>query len=252
MAVETAQEDEKLNSILEHLEELRKSMIISVAAILIAAVACFWQSESLLNIVTNPMTAQGKNLVVTGVTEAFFVKLKVSIFFGFVIAFPVIMWSLWRFISPALHSHEKKYIYYFVPVSVLLFTGGILFSYFVVLKAVLAFFIYIAGDSLETMFKVDQYAGFILAFTLPFGLVFELPVVSWLLSRLGIINYQFLSSNRKYAILTIAVLSSALTPGGDPISMALMAIPVYILFEISVVVARITGSRRMETVGSPA
>ncbi len=91
-----------------------------------------------------------------------------------------------------------------------------------------------------------------MAFTLPFGLVFELPVLSWLLSRLGIINHQLLSSNRKYAILTIAVLSAALTPGGDPISMALMAIPVYILFEISVVVARITGSRRMETVGSPA
>jgi len=139
-------------------------------------------------------------------------------------------------------------VYFFIPASVMLFAGGILFSYFVVLKAVLAFMIYITGDSLETMFKVDQYAAFVLAFTLPFGIVFELPVLTWLLSRFGIINYELLSTNRKYAILIIAVLSAALTPGGDPISMTMMAVPVYVLFEISVAVAKITGNKRMAVI----
>lgn len=236
---------QKVESILEHLEELRKSLIISVVAVLIAAIACFYQSEALLHIVTSPLTAQGENLVVTGVTEAFFVKLKVSMFFGFIIALPVVLWALWRFFSPALYSYEKKYVYLFVPASVILFAGGILFSYFVVLKVVLSFLIFITGDSLDTMFKVDQYAAFVLAFTLPFGFVFEMPVLTWLLSRFGIISYELLSANRKYAVLIIAILSAALTPGGDPISMTMMAVPVYVLFEISVIVARITSNRRL-------
>jgi sec-independent protein translocase protein TatC len=233
-------------TIIQHLEALRKSLISITITIIIAASACFYVNEQLITIIMKPLSSLGENLIVTGVTEAFFVKLKVSFCAGIVVAFPVIMWSVWGFIKPALYPQERKFIYWLLPISMFLFAAGILFAYFVVLKLVLGFFILMAGQNMETMFKVDQYVSFILAFTLPFGILFELPVVTYFLSRFGIISHAFLSENRRYAILVIVVLSALLTPGGDPISMILMAVPVYILFEISVLVSRITEKKNKQ------
>lgn len=226
-------------TIIEHLEDLRKSLLISIVAIIVAAVVCFYYSEEILNIIIAPLKTFNEQLVVTGVTEAFFVKLKLAFLAGFVIAFPVVAWSIWRFFKPALYPSERKYIYIMFPIIILLFVAGVLFSYFGVLRLVLNFFIYIAGENLETMFKVDQYVSFVMAFTIPFGIVFELPVVVFFLAKLGVIDYMMLARNRKYALLVITILSAALTPGGDPFSMILMSSAVYLLYEISVWVAKI-------------
>jgi sec-independent protein translocase protein TatC len=177
--------------------------------------------------------------VVTGVTEAFFVKLKLSFLAGFVVSFPIVLWALWHFIKPALYPSERKYVYILLPVTIILFLAGVLFSYFGILRMVLNFFIYVAGSNLETMFKVDQYVSFVMAFTIPFGLVFELPVIVYFLTKLGIINHKILAKNRRYALLVIVILAAALTPGPDPVSQLFMAVPVYILYEISVIVARV-------------
>jgi sec-independent protein translocase protein TatC len=225
-------------TLMEHLEELRKSIIISVVAILIAAVACFNYNEQLLNIVTQPLRSINQRLIVTGVTEAFFVKLQISILAGFIIAFPIVAWSMWRFIKPALYPHEKKYIYILFPITIILFATGVLFSYFGILPLVLKFFVYIAGENLETMFKVDQYVSFVMAFSIPFGLVFELPVITFFLVKIGVLKPELLSKNRKYAILIIVIVAGALTPGPDPISQIMMAVPVYILYEVSILVAK--------------
>ncbi len=147
--------------------------------------------------------------------------------------------AIWSFIKPALFPHERKYVYILFPVTLLLFCGGIVFAYFGILPLVLKFFIYIAGSNLDTMFKVDQYVSFVTAFTIPFGLVFELPVIVFFLAKMGVVTSQTLSRNRKYAILIIFILAAALTPGPDPISQMMMGIPVYILYEISVLVARL-------------
>lgn len=237
---------EDKQTIIEHLEALRSSLIIAFVAIIIAAVFCFYYSEQILAIVTSPLRSLNENLVVTGVTEAFFVKLKLSFYSGFVIAFPVVAWALWRFLKPALYPSERKYVYIFVPLSVGLFTIGVLFAYFGVLRLILNFLIYIAGESLDTMFKVDQYVSFVLAFTIPFGLVFELPVVVFFLSKLGIVRYEQLARNRKYALLVIVILAAALTPGPDPISQMLMAGPVYLLYEISIWVSKFAKPRKTE------
>ncbi len=228
---------EEKQTIIEHLEELRKSMIISSIAVIVAAVACFAFNEQILAFVTSPLTMLDEQLIVTGVTEAFFVKLKLAFYSGFAIAFPIVIWSIWRFFKPALYPSERKYVYVILPTSILLFVVGVVFSYFGILPLVLKFFIYIAG-SLETMFKVDQYVSFILAFTIPFGIVFELPIFVFFLTKIGIIRPEMLSKNRKYALLIIVILAAALTPGPDPISQMMMAGPVYLLYEVSIIVSK--------------
>lgn len=228
---------EDKQTVIEHLEELRKSLLISIIAVIVAGVACFAYNEQLLAAIITPLSGLDEKLVVTGVTEAFFVKLKLALMAGFIVAFPVVVWSIWRFFSPALYAGEKKYIFILFPVIILLFVGGICFAYFVVLPIILTFFIFIAGENLETMFKIDQYISFILAFTIPFGLIFELPVIVFFLTKIGLINKDMMAVNRKYALLVIAILGAALTPGGDPISMLLMAVPVYLLYEVSIVVS---------------
>jgi len=237
---------EDRQSIIKHFEELRKSIIIAVVAIIVAAVASFSYSELLLTYITKPITMFDQKLVVTGVTEAFWVKLQLSFLAGFIIAFPVVVYALWRFIKPALYPHERRYVYILFPATLLLFGGGVVFAYFGVLPLVLKFFIYIAGENLETMFKIDQYVSFVMSFALPFGLVFEMPVVAFFLTKLGIINYEKMSKHRKHALLLIIIIAAALTPGPDPFSQMLMAAPMYLLYEISIWVTRFTGSRKQE------
>lgn len=235
---------EDKQTLIEHLEALRKALIISVVAIIVAAVISFSYNEEILRLVISPLSRLNENLVVTGVTEAFFVKLKLSFLSGFIIAFPIVVWSIWGFFKPALYPQERKYVYVLLPVSILLFVGGVLFSYFGILQLVLRFFIFMAGDTLETMFKVDQYVSFVMAFTIPFGLVFELPVVIYFLTIIGIIRYEVLAKNRKYALLIIVILAAALTPGPDPVSQMMMAGPVYLLFEISIWISKWAGKKR--------
>lgn len=234
---------EDRQTVLEHLGELRRSILISVSAIFIAAMGCFYFNEFLLQVVTYPVRAIGQNLIVTGVTEAFFVKLQLSFLAGFVIAFPIVAWSVWRFVKPALYAHERRYIYILFPATIFLFTGGVTFAYFGVLPLVLKFFVYIAGQNLETLFKVDQYVSFVMSFVLPFGLTFELPVVTYFLTKLGVLKPELLSRNRKYALLIIVILGGVLSPGPDPISQVMMAGPIYILFEVSILVAKRTKPR---------
>jgi sec-independent protein translocase protein TatC len=234
---------EEKQTLLEHFGALRKALLISVSAIGIAALLCFNYNEQLLAIVTLPLTAIGQRLIVTGVTEAFFVKLELSFLAGFVLAFPIVAWAVWGFFKPALYPQERKYIYLLFPITILLFAAGVLFSYFGILPLVLKFFVFIAGENLQTMFKVDQYVSFVMSFSLPFGLVFELPVVAFFLTKMGILKPQLLTKNRKYAILIIVILAGVLTPGPDPISQIMMAVPVYLLYEVSIIVAKYTKPR---------
>ncbi len=238
-------QEEKV-SVIKHFEELRKSIIISLVAIIIAALASFAYSEQLLTLVTLPVRSLNQRLIVTGVTEAFWVKLQLSFLAGFIIAFPVVSWAAWRFIKPALYPHERKYVYILFPATLLLFSGGILFAYFGILKLVLWFFINIAGQTIDTMFKVDQYISFVMSFCLPFGLVFEMPVIAFFLAKLGIIKYETMARHRRHALLIIVIAAAALTPGPDPLSQTLMAVPMYILYEISIWVTRFSGKRREE------
>lgn len=229
-------EDEK-KTLLQHLEELRKALLVSLIAIIAGAVVAFYYSDFLLEFVQKPITSLGLKLVFIGVTEGFFIKLKLALLGGLVLAFPVVAWELWAFIMPALYPHEKRYVLILFPLVIILFVAGVTFAYFTILKLALAFLIYVA-KGLEPMITVDKYVSFVLAFTIPFGLVFELPVVVFFLTRIGVITPAVLVRNRKYALLVIFILAAALTPGPDPVSQCLMALPVYLLYEVSILVSK--------------
>lgn len=230
-------------TIIEHLAALRRSVVISVISVLVLSVVAFSYSEELLSIVIWPLKELDQKLIVTGVTEAFYVKLELSFIAGFIASFPIVVLALWNFIKPALYPHERRYIYILFPIAVILFVVGILFAYYGVLKLVLSFLILISGSNLDPLFKVADYFSFVIWFCLPFGIVFELPVVVWFLARFGLVTSEWLAKNRKYALLIIFICAAMLTPGPDPISQTMMAVPVYLLYEISVWVARIANPR---------
>jgi len=231
--------DEKV-TLMRHLEDLRRALLVSIIAIVIAAFASFYYSDQILAIIQKPLkdVGMGLSLVYIGVTEGFFVKMKLSLLAGLVIAFPVVAWELWSFIAPALYPQEKRYVYTLFPIILVLFVAGVLFAYFTLLKMVLAFMVYISGD-LKPMITVDKYLSFVLTLTIPFGLVFELPVIVFFLTRIGILQASTLARNRKYALLAIFIVAAVLTPGPDPVSQTMMAVPVYLLYEISIWVAKL-------------
>ncbi|MGE5455452.1 MAG: twin-arginine translocase subunit TatC [Methylocystaceae bacterium] len=229
--------DEKV-TLIQHLDELRKVLVVSMVAIVIAAFGCFYFSDQLLTYIKQPLTNLNLQLYYIGVAEGFFIKLKLSLIAGLVVAFPVVSLALWRFVKPALYPGERKYVYILYPVTVLLFVGGVVFSYLTVLQVALKFLIFVASG-LEPMITVDKYVSFVIAFTLPFGFVFELPVIVYFLTKIGVVTPAWLALNRKYALLIIFVLAAALTPGPDPISQCLMGVPVYLLYELSIIVSRL-------------
>ncbi|MGE5381440.1 MAG: twin-arginine translocase subunit TatC [Methylocystaceae bacterium] len=228
--------DEKV-TLIQHFGDLRKALIVSIIAIVVAAFGCFYFSDQMLEYIKQPLTNLKLQLYFIGVAEGFFIKLKLSLIAGLVVSFPVISLALWHFIKPALYPRERKYVYILYPVTVLLFVGGVVFSYLTVLQVALKFLILMAGG-LQAMITVDKYVSFVIAFTIPFGFVFEMPVVVYFLTKIGVVTPAWLAKNRKYALLIIFILAAALTPGPDPISQCLMGIPVYLLYELSILVSK--------------
>ncbi|MGE5418359.1 MAG: twin-arginine translocase subunit TatC [Acidobacteriota bacterium] len=240
--------DQKL-TLMQHVEDLRKSLIISVVAIFVCTIGAFYFSKQLFAFFTHPLTALGLKLNYIDITEPFMVQLKVSLIGGIAVAFPIILWSIYRFVAPALYRKERRYVIVLVPIILLLFVGGCAFSYFGLLQLILLFFQQTGQDfaAASPMLTLDNYLSFVMAFSLPFGFVFELPVAIFFLTKIGIITPQFLTSKRKYAILIIFILSAILSPGGNPIPQLLMAFPIWILYEISVIVSKLTSPRKKKT-----
>ncbi|MGI6648511.1 MAG: twin-arginine translocase subunit TatC [Bacillota bacterium] len=227
---------EKSMSWIAHLEELRRVLVVSLIALLVATFGCFFYSNYLLTLLERPIASLNLPLYFTAVGEGFFVKINLALYAGFVVAFPIIAWQIWRFIVPALYPHEKRYIMILVPVSVLLFGTGVVFSYFFVLPVAIKVLIQIAGQ-LEPILTVKQYLSFCMTFLIPFGLVFEMPIIAMFLTRIGVVTPKWLASKRKYALLIIFILAAVLTPGPDPLSQLLMGGPMYVLYEVSILVS---------------
>lgn len=237
--------DEKQMTIFEHLGALRKVLVVSAVATALTSVVGWIYAEKIIAILTAPITALKYNLIVISVTEALFTKFKVAIFAGLLLALPVILYQLWTFLLPALKTSEKKYLRYLVPASFLLFIAGVAFGFKVVfplgVKVLLTTFVV---GSITPMVTLSNYLSFAIAFLLPFGLIFELPLIILFLSKLGIISPKYLKEKRKYALLIIFIIAAALTPGPDVISQLLMAAPMYILYEASIIVSRFVYKKR--------
>jgi sec-independent protein translocase protein TatC len=235
-----------------HLEELRKRLITSFIAVCIGFVLCYGFKEKLFQILTQPLISvmkNGETLIYTGLPEAFFTFLKVSFLGGLMIASPVIIYQFWMFVAPGLYDREKRLLLPIVFLSTIFFVGGALFGYFIVFPFGFQFFLGFATETIRPMPSMKEYLSFSAKLLLAFGLVFELPLVITFLARLGIVSVDFLKKNRKYAILLFFVGAAILTPP-DVVTQIMMAVPLMLLYEISIVGARIFG-RKKEDAATP-
>ncbi len=229
-----------------HLEELRKRLITSCVAVGIGFGLSYGFKEKLFQILTRPLISvmkQGETLIYTGLPEAFFTFLKVSFLSGLMIASPVIIYQFWMFVAPGLYNREKRLLIPIVFLSSFFFIGGALFGYFIVFPFGFDFFLSFATETIRPMPSMKEYLSFSAKLLLAFGLVFELPLVITFLARLGIVSVPFLKKNRKYALLLFFVGAAILTPP-DVITQIMMALPLMVLYEISIVGARIFGRKK--------
>ena len=231
--------EEKAMTIVEHLEELRKAVVVSIITVLTSTmVIFFFFRDALFMVAIKPLAEYGIPVVFIGPTEALFSKLKISIVAGLFVSLPVVLWRIWSFVVPALHSNERRYVYLLVPASLLLFLLGVSFGYFTVLQIATKYLLVVAGEGLEPMITVSKYVSFLISFLLPFGLIFELPLIVFFLTRIGLVNHTFLARNRRYAILITFILAAVLTPP-DVVSQILLAVPMVLLYEISILISRV-------------
>lgn len=221
-------------SLVEHLTELRSRLLKSIAVILIFSIGAYVFSERLLSYLTVPVG----DLVFLSPAEAFLTHIKVSVIFGILISLPIVFYQFWKFVLPALKKNEKKFFYILLPVSLLLFYAGIVFCFFVVLPLGIRFLLDFGGPELEPMISLGYYISFLLALLLPFGLIFELPLVLNLMVKLRILSVERIVSVRKYVIVLIFLVGAILTPP-DIITQILLALPLIILFEASILIAKL-------------
>ena len=224
---------------LGHLEELRKRLIACAIAIGVGFVISYIFAEKLFQILIAPLKAvlpAGDRLIFTALPEMFFTYLKVAFISGIMLVAPFIFYQLWLFIAPGLYKNEKRYVIPFVIASTILFVGGALFGYFVVFPFGFKFFISFTNEYVKALPSVKQYFGFAVKLLFAFGIVFELPVVIFFLTKMGVVTPALLRKNRKYAILLSFVVAAILTPP-DVITQCMMAGPLIILYEIGILVS---------------
>jgi sec-independent protein translocase protein TatC len=227
--------EQKHQTLVEHLGELRTRVMFCGYALIIATGLCYGFSENIFNFVRAPIAPylQGGGLVFTGPMDKFVAHLKLSFACGVILSCPFWLYQIWLFVAPGLYTKERKYSIGFIFAGTMLFLLGVAFSYFVVLPMAFHFLMNYGGDIDKPMITIDHYMGFFTQICLVFGAAFEMPLVIIILGMLGIVSQAFLREKRRYAIMTIAVICAVITPP-DLLSMILMLIPMTLLYEIAV------------------
>ena len=220
-------------TLVEHLDELRARLIISLAALAISGGVAFAFHETLLRWLRAPLPDQHDRLATFGVTEPFFTSLRVSFYAGFAIALPVLLWQLWGFLAPAFEEAHQRVVAGFVALATLLFAGGILFAYYVVLPAALRFLTNYDDQIYDNFIRAREYLTFATVTILAVAVVFELPIFVLTLVRIGVLSSEKLRRNRRIGIV-IVVAVAVLLPSVDPVSLVFEAVPLLLLFEGSI------------------
>lgn len=247
-----AETDER-TPFLQHLEELRSRLIYSLAGVAVGFALSYWKIREVFAFLIRPLEASMKDdsaIVMIKMTEGFLTYLKLAFYTGLLAASPLVIYQVWSFVSPGLYKHEKRAVVPLVVASSILFAVGVVFAYSIVLPFGIKYLLEFVGDQVQATLSMSSYVSFSCLFMILFGIVFQLPLVMLVLSRLGIVRGSQLASSRKYVLLLCFLVGAMLTPP-DVISQTLMAVPVLLLFEISIWLVRITESMRRKKSQSP-
>lgn len=226
-------------TLVEHLNELRSRLVKAIIALVIGGVVGFMLYQPVLEILQAPYCeiSEECTFIVTDPLESFSIRLKVSAYVGLLLASPVVLWQLWRFITPGLYDNEKRYAIPFVLSSVVLFLLGAGLALWTFPNA-LAFLVQIGGESLEPLYTPNKYLSLVIFMMLAFGVGFEFPIVLVFLQMAGVLTWQRLGSWRRWAVVGIFVMVAVVTPSGDPFTLLALALPMYLFYESSILVGR--------------
>ena len=228
-------------TLVEHLDELRMRIVICLAVLGVALALCFWQNHLLLEIASGPLPSDHKKLLTFGVTEAFTTTLTVATYGALILSLPILLYQAYAYLLPAFSQRERRVVLPIMLLAPVLFLAGVAFAYFVVMPAAVKFLLGFNDTQFNVQVRARDYYSFFSTTLLAGGIVFQLPLAILAVTRLGIVSVEQLSKNRRYAYLVIAVVAAAL-PGVDPISMLIEMVPLLVLYELSILIARAFGS----------
>lgn len=243
---ETPDPSEKPMSLLDHLNEMRWRLVRCLIAAAVGFCVCWAFVEPIFAVLVKPLLAvlpDGGNAMYSTMPEAFFIRMFVACIAGVFLASPVIFYQIWAFISPGLYEEEKLFIVPVAIISAVFFVGGALFCYYIVFPFAFQFFMSYNTEQIRVMPRISDYVDFVLKLLIAFGLIFEMPLFAFFLSRMGVLTAAMMRQARRYAILGIFIVAAILTPP-DVLSQLLMAVPMLVLYEISVIVAAVFGKKK--------
>jgi sec-independent protein translocase protein TatC len=233
-------------TIIEHLEELRRRIMISLIFFVATVIFSFLFVKQISAIIRLPAIGIVENFIFTAPTEVFAAYMRISLLSGFVISIPFILYQLGAFLKPAIQPDKRNYIFLWLVISFLLSMAGIMFSYFLALPFALKFLISFAAGAAVSMISIGKYFSFAAVFLLIGAAVFQIPVIMGLLSSVGMLNSRFFSKNRKYAVVAIFIISAIITPTQDIFNMLVFALPMWALYEIGIFISWISEKRRAD------
>jgi sec-independent protein translocase protein TatC len=242
--------DDRL-TVVEHLDELRTRILVSLAAFGVALALCFWQNHFILDLLDDPLPGDQRPLTL-GVAEPFMTTLTVSAYTAILLSLPMILYQLYAFVLPAFSPNERRVALPLLMMVPFLFIGGVVFGYYVVLPAAVKFLLNFNDSQFNVQIRAREYYSFVAMTLLALGILFQVPVVILAATRLGITTPRQLRSHRRHAVVAIAVIAMLL-PGTDPVTMLLSMVPLLLLYELSIVLATFFGRPSSERVeGAPA
>jgi len=242
----TAARDKEL-SLIQHLDELRRRLYVMAIGVGVMTAISFTFAETLIRILLLP---SGQTSCITlAPTEGFATFMRVALFAGIALAMPVIVWQIFAYVDPALMPNERRFVFRLGPFVVLLFVAGMSFCYFLLLPQALGFLVNFGGDVFNTQLRCAEYLSFVTTFILGMGIVFEVPAIMFALVRIRILKREQIARVRRYVFLGVFVVAALLTPTPDPFNQTLVAIPLYLLFELGLFISRFAGAPRAAAAG---
>ncbi len=225
-------------SLVEHLEELRSRIIVIAVAVAVTGTLGFFLADPILELLRAPLPDGQDNLIQLTIGESLAVRLRIGLYVGIALSVPVILYQLWRFVTPGLTKRERRLIWPMLILAIVLFAFGVVMGYLIIPYA-LDFLLSLTLPGVDSStLRLTDYVSFVMTIMLAFGLAFQFPVLLLLLARAGILNYRFLSARRRWAVLVIVLFAIIATPGGDPVSSAVLSVVMYALFEGTLQVMR--------------